>query len=162
VARARELGVETALAHGLRYLADVALGEGDLGQAAALLREYLGVAERLGMKSHVAEALRHSGYLARARGEARAAGRLFGAAEQMMEELGWSPAPIGHAEYDRHLRAARAELGEQAFEAAWAEGRAMTPEQAAAYALGEPLHTARVASRTERLGWGPPPQPPSA
>ena len=36
------------------------------------------------------------------------------------------------------MAAARAGLGEKAFAAAWAEGRAMTREEAVAYALEEP------------------------
>jgi len=43
--------------------------------------------------------------------------------------------PADPAEYER--AAARAELGKAAFAAAWAEGRAMTPEQAVAYTLEE-------------------------
>ena len=38
-------------------------------------------------------------------------------------------------EYDRALAAARAQLDEAAWNAAWAEGRAMTLEQAVTYAL---------------------------
>jgi DNA-binding SARP family transcriptional activator len=42
------------------------------------------------------------------------------------------------ADYERGVAAARAGLGEEAFEAAWAQGRAMTLEGAVAYALDEP------------------------
>ncbi|MFQ5796857.1 MAG: hypothetical protein ACE5JP_17685 [Candidatus Bipolaricaulia bacterium] len=38
-------------------------------------------------------------------------------------------------DYDRNVAAVCAKLDEEAFEAAWAEGRAMTPEQAIAYTL---------------------------
>jgi len=38
-------------------------------------------------------------------------------------------------ETERNVAAARAMLDPQEFDAAWAEGRAMTPEQAIAYAL---------------------------
>jgi len=38
-------------------------------------------------------------------------------------------------EYARYITKARAALGDAAYEAAYAEGRAMTPEQAVKYAL---------------------------
>jgi DNA-binding NarL/FixJ family response regulator len=50
-----------------------------------------------------------------------------------------------------HLAAARHRLDEEAFEAAWAEGRAMTPEQAIEYALDRPTKT-DTASETYPAG----------
>src|SRR5204862_6189657 len=41
-------------------------------------------------------------------------------------------APVYAAAYDRAVATARSQLGEQAFAAAWAQGRTMTPEQALA------------------------------
>jgi hypothetical protein len=40
-------------------------------------------------------------------------------------------------EYDRAVAAVRARLGEAAFAAAWAAGRAMAPGDAVAYALAD-------------------------
>jgi non-specific serine/threonine protein kinase len=40
-------------------------------------------------------------------------------------------------DYEGYIAAAHAGLGEAAFEAAWAEGRAMTPEEAVEYALSK-------------------------
>jgi hypothetical protein len=39
---------------------------------------------------------------------------------------------VEQANYEGAVAAARAELGEEAFDVAWAEGRSMTPEQALA------------------------------
>jgi hypothetical protein len=44
--------------------------------------------------------------------------------------------PADRAEYDRNVAAARAHLPATAFAAAWAEGQAMSLEQAVTYALG--------------------------
>jgi DNA-binding CsgD family transcriptional regulator len=44
--------------------------------------------------------------------------------------------PLYRAEYDRGVAATRAGLTEATFDTAWSEGRAMTPEEAVAYALG--------------------------
>jgi tetratricopeptide (TPR) repeat protein len=74
---------------------------------------------------------------------ARAA-RLFGAAEALRETIGAPLPPINRADYERDVAAARAQLHEDAFAAAWAAGRAMTLEQAIAEALG------KAAERTGR------------
>jgi hypothetical protein len=44
--------------------------------------------------------------------------------------------PIWRAEHERSLAAVRAQLGEAEMARLWAEGEAMTLEQAVAYALG--------------------------
>ena len=49
-----------------------------------------------------------------------------------------APLPLGDKPlYDRHLAQARAALDRLAFDAAWAEGRAMTLDEAVEYALGD-------------------------
>jgi DNA-binding NarL/FixJ family response regulator len=47
-----------------------------------------------------------------------------------------SPLARSGTNYEAHLSAARSRLGEEAWEAAWSEGRAMTQEEAVEYALG--------------------------
>jgi DNA-binding CsgD family transcriptional regulator len=54
--------------------------------------------------------------------------RLWGAAEQLRSTIGGSIPPMIQIIYQPFLTAARAVLGEGAFAAAWAEGRAMTLE----------------------------------
>lgn len=44
-------------------------------------------------------------------------------------------------EYEQMLASTRSELGEEAFAAAWAEGQAMTTEQAVAYAVGNMIES---------------------
>jgi hypothetical protein len=65
---------------------------------------------------------------------ARAA-RLLGAAAEMRAVTGHPPIVGSQAIHERNAAAIRAQLGEDGFAAAWAEGRAMTLEQAIAYAL---------------------------
>src|SRR5919206_392356 len=76
--------------------------------------------------------------VAASEGRVVAAAHLWGAAEAMLEKI-----EVGVHTYvpDRSLRqsqisGARAQLGEEAFAAAWAEGRAMTSEQDIEHALG--------------------------
>ena len=66
---------------------------------------------------------------------AERAARLFGAAEGLLEATGGGLAAADEAERDRYVALTREQLDESAFGAAWAEGRAMTMEQAVAYAL---------------------------
>ena len=60
--------------------------------------------------------------------------------------------PVGRQQssYERTLRAVRSHLGEEAFAALWAEGRAMTVGQALAYALAEGSQSAPVAGPSGR------------
>jgi tetratricopeptide (TPR) repeat protein len=63
------------------------------------------------------------------------AARLLGATETYRQNQG-IPLPFAHrSDYDRPVATIRAGLNEQAFTAAWAEGGAMTLEQAIEYAL---------------------------
>jgi predicted ATPase len=63
--------------------------------------------------------------------------RLFGAAEGLRRATGWVIGSIHRDDYPQRVTAARAALGEAAFAAAWAEGRAMSLEAAVADALEE-------------------------
>ncbi len=65
------------------------------------------------------------------------AARLFSAAEALLDAIGAHLEPADRVEFDRNVTAARAQLDEVAFAAAWAEGRTMNLEQAIAYALEE-------------------------
>ncbi len=70
----------------------------------------------------------------RGAGTERAA-RLWGAAEALREVIGSPRPPNEREEYERGLATVREALGEEVFSAAWAEGRAMSLEQAIEYAL---------------------------
>jgi hypothetical protein len=66
--------------------------------------------------------------------------RLWGAAEALRKTVGAPLSIEGRLYFERSMVAARAELGEAAWEAAFAQGMAMSPEEAAEYALGEGDH----------------------
>jgi hypothetical protein len=105
--------------------------------ALALCRESLVLGRKLENKSHIAICLTTLAGVIQATGDARRAVWLFGAAESLLQSLDAVLDPGGSLEYDSDLTAARTRLGESAFEEARAEGRAMTFEQAVAYALSE-------------------------
>jgi hypothetical protein len=70
-------------------------------------------------------------------GESEKAAQLLGAATLLLVELGADFEPVNRPFITEYLANVRAQLGKAAFEAAWAEGQAMTLEQAITYALDE-------------------------
>ena len=63
------------------------------------------------------------------------AGRLLGAVEGLWEGLGFSLSPADEVYFERSRSAVRAALGGEALAHALAEGHAMTPGQAVAFAV---------------------------
>jgi hypothetical protein len=62
--------------------------------------------------------------------EQERAARLSGAAEALRQAIGTRQAPAARGTRERLMRAVCEQLGAKAFAAAWAEGQAMTMEQA--------------------------------
>jgi hypothetical protein len=74
--------------------------------------------------------------VALAEGRPRRAAQLLAAARLIVENQ--QTHPVDRDDYERDVALARAQLGEEAFTAAWAEGQAMSLEQAIAFALADP------------------------
>jgi hypothetical protein len=72
-----------------------------------------------------------------ARGDPERAARLLGASEALLETIGVGLQCSDQFEVDRYEAAVREQLDQATFEAAWAEGRAMSLEQAVTSALEE-------------------------
>ncbi len=92
------------------------------------------MASELAEKVDCAYCMQGLAAVAASRGEPRRAARLLGAAEALLEAAGL----VLYAHNELHQRAADAtpeELGEQAWKEAREEGRAMSFEEAVAYAL---------------------------
>jgi predicted ATPase/class 3 adenylate cyclase len=109
------------------------LAEGFLKEALALERE-------LGNWAYGAYCLESFAGLAGARGQRARAARLWGAAEALRTDIGAPLPPDARPLYEPSMAAARALLGEAAWETAFAQGKAMSAEEAAEYALGEGNH----------------------
>jgi hypothetical protein len=62
---------------------------------------------------------------------------IWGAVAALRAKSGRRWAPTSKARYERELASARAQLGDEAFEAAWAAGGAMSHDQVLVQALGE-------------------------
>ena len=134
VALLRELGAGADTAVGLCNLGWMTLLQNDLGKAADLYEESLALAWDSGMQPMVLPTLEGYACLAGARGEARRAARLWGMA-QTLEAKGISRDTDFLAEADARISAVRSGMGEEAWEAAWRQGRAMTLEEAISYAM---------------------------
>jgi predicted ATPase len=119
----------------LTLLGRVAQERGEYDSARALHEESLVHFEALANRWGIAVALDGIAALAAAQGEPLRAARVHGSAEAVREAVHAILWPAIRAHYDRNLGAARAALPEHAFAAAWAEGRAMTQEEAVSYAL---------------------------
>jgi tetratricopeptide (TPR) repeat protein len=121
--------------HILGLLGHVERDAGNYSRAGACYRESLLLRQKKGDMLHIGCSLEDLAGLAGRQGQCERAARLLGAAEALYATLGRT-LPIASApEYERTVAASRAALGEEAFTAAWQEGRALTPDQAADYAL---------------------------
>ena len=137
LALSREVGERQAISVALNTLATLAQAERDHERARELFEEGLTVSAELGNESDVVHCLEGLASIAGAEGSIVRAARLWGAAEALLEEI-----EVGVHTYvpDRSLHqsqvaAARAQLEEAEWTAAWAEGLAMTSERAIEYAL---------------------------
>jgi predicted ATPase/class 3 adenylate cyclase len=146
--RAKTLGMESlSLAREMENKWFVAIVEGWVGLLAVwsgddqdlaerLLKEALALDRELGNWAYAAYCLESFAGLAGARRQEARAARLWGAAEALRTNIG-APLPLdSRLTYERSVATVRAQLGEAAWEAAFAEGRAMSAEEAAEYALG--------------------------
>jgi DNA-binding CsgD family transcriptional regulator len=146
----REMDHLAGMIESLALLARVATLRGDGMEAYALFEESLALARKMSPKGLLASCLEGLASLVvtHISGEARGsalhrepphglaggsplwAARLWGAAEALREAVAMPLPPVELASYERAVAATRTQLGEQAFGQAWAEGRALTPEQA--------------------------------
>ncbi|GAC1350462.1 MAG: hypothetical protein NVSMB27_33210 [Ktedonobacteraceae bacterium] len=152
-ARYRELGNEPRIAWTLSLLGRVLVAEGDLAGARTFYEESLILERRVNFdRSYldIAPALEGLAAVVAAQGEPTWAARLWGKAEAQRETIG-TPLPLLYrANNDHAVALACSQLDEPSFEAAWAEGRAMTLEQVCVargpVTIPEPLPTSQPAA----------------
>jgi non-specific serine/threonine protein kinase len=141
VALLRRLGGPGGIAFALSPLADLACHRGEYARAKTLYMEELEFRQQYGEKRQIAQCLEGLAIVAGGQGQPARAARLISAAAQVRETVGMPRLPHKRASTERGLSTVRSALGAWAFEAAWAAGRAMTLEQAVAYALDEDADT---------------------
>jgi predicted ATPase/class 3 adenylate cyclase len=122
----------------LRGLGLLARQRGDGELARRLHLEAVELAAALGDYPCTANSLAGLAFVAADTEHAGRAARLLAAVVRLRELSGMPPVSSdGRRTFDESVAAIYAALGDEAFAAAWAEGRAMTLEQAVAYALDE-------------------------
>lgn len=120
---------------------------GNADRAGALLKESLALFGQQGNKRLVAEALTMLAGAERVQGYPQRAATLFGAAQALYDATGSSVWTVNRHLYERDLTATRAQLADDTFKAALAEGRAMAFEQAIEYALARSEDAVPTAKR---------------
>lgn len=131
----RESGQTYTSLWSLARLGYVALRQGDLTRAYTLFMECQRRFKEVGWKIGVVYALEGLASLAVVQDRPERAVCLFAWADAMRQTIGNRRPPVEQADVDRDFAIIRAQLDEAVITAAQAEGRAMTLEQAIAYAL---------------------------
>jgi predicted ATPase len=135
----REAGNLFWTAYCLQNLAHVMLREGNWRRAAALLREALEIGREHQYVMVTNLYLAAMAGVALGRNEPRRAARLLGTVDTQLRRVGARFQPPDQNEHDHYLKLARTHLDATTFETAWAEGAAMTVDEAIAESL--PLRT---------------------
>jgi DNA-binding CsgD family transcriptional regulator len=133
----REQNHRHSVALVLDNLGWAALLENDSERAATVFTEGLMLRREIGEKEAVPGNLEELASVAGTQGETRRAARLFGAARMLREAMSVQQEYGEHALEAPYFSAARTQLDETSWEAAFEEGRAMTYEEAVEYALFE-------------------------
>jgi tetratricopeptide (TPR) repeat protein len=132
----RAVGNKSGVAWSLRIQGDTLAAHGDAPQAEASLRESLGLYRELGQKPDAAQVIESLANVAHLQGQHEHAALLWGAADALRQAIHAPRAPGLQLDYERSLADTRARLGDAAFDAKFAEGRALTLDQAFELALG--------------------------
>jgi DNA-binding CsgD family transcriptional regulator len=138
----------------LRVLGAAALAQGEYKRARTFLRESVARSRTIRHRRTIAFALAaFAGAVASdpesLADDVCAAARIWGAVEELREEVGIFLPVAERTRYEQAVATVRTHLDAATFAAAWAEGRAMTLEQVIAYALetqAEPPSPAAAAS----------------
>lgn len=139
---ARESGLDRELAIALQVLAATELVENDLKSARDHFRESIAALTRDPSVFWAARALQLLGLVTCRLGDGLRGARLLGAAERGRDLVGAALLPHDRQRLEPVIDATRDTVGEEAFRVAWQEGKALTLESAAAYALGDSANAA--------------------
>jgi tetratricopeptide (TPR) repeat protein len=141
VSVSQEMDDEWTVARNFVWLGIVTAYKGDdYEEAEGFLEEGFALIREVGDWEWVAYSLDSFAVIAGAKGQGERAARLWGAAEALRKTIGATLHGTDRPDYDRSVTAVRSELDEAEWEAAFAQGRAMSAEEAAEYALGEDDH----------------------
>jgi excisionase family DNA binding protein len=146
----RELENKVQCASTLRILGEAVQEQGDTVRAAAIYQEAFLLLNDLGHRWIQIGCLLGVAKLAGALGQAARAARLLAAQEPLRAAFGFALLPVEQPGYTRAVDAARGDLGDAGFAAAWQEGRSLSIGLAIAEAfavVADPVPTIAPASR---------------
>lgn len=126
----KEVGDNVGMADALLGLASVATMQGDFAAARDLYQESFLILQRIQYKELFPSCLEGLAAVAAEQSELVGAAHLWGAAEALREAICTPIPPVYRLGYERAVAKARAQVGNEVFASAWAEGRTMTPEKA--------------------------------
>ena len=130
VALAREMGDRESIAITLPSLAKIAIERGSAELARLALLETLAISQEIGATRPGHQALEVAALLGILRGEWARAAQFFGAVEAQMEQLGLRRTPSDEEFLSQRIAKARDALGDAAFAAREAAGRALPLDEA--------------------------------
>ena len=118
--------------------------QGHIAQAKPLYRETILEWQNLGHRAAVAHELECLAMIGKTQEEEQRAARLFGAAEALRESINIPMTPFERIEYEGEVNDLRSNMDEVVFAKAWAEGRALSMEQAILVATEDPSNSEQV------------------
>jgi predicted ATPase/class 3 adenylate cyclase/DNA-binding CsgD family transcriptional regulator len=133
----------------LTQRAFIAMAQGDPGQAERDAHDALAIATRTLGYLRVTDTLECLARLSTDDGNHSYATRLLGAADAIRQRTGEGRLPMYQDSYEAGLVTLRKALGDNDFDAAWAEGAALSTEEAIAYA-----QRGRGGRKRPASGWG--------
>ncbi len=131
----RQTGDKLVSAQSLAILAKIAHKQGDAVRAIQHFQASLTVFREFGHQDELTQCLQGLAGVLADQGQAVAAARLFSAAEALRELLGVALPALDRHEHEQQVASVRHMLGDALFAATWAEGRALTLDEAVAHAL---------------------------
>ncbi len=150
----REIDYRWYIVMMLYALGRVEAQRSDLRAARSRYLESLALAQEMGDKWMIPFDLEGLASVFATQGELRLAAQLWGAAAVLRERTTYPLPPVDRPSYERAVATARLHLGEQAFAAAWQEGRTMTLEQVLAaserVALSTPTSAGQPSTTTAK------------
>ena len=122
---------------------------GNLGAAEDSFHKALELATACGDPAEVADALEAIGGCAAAQESYVESVRLLAAGVRAREAIGYARFPTDQPRFEFAVELGKTALGEEAFDAAWAEGAAMSTDEAVAY-----VERGRGERKRPSVGWG--------
>jgi non-specific serine/threonine protein kinase len=131
----RELGDMNFLAYSVRRLGQLAWREGDYKEAMALYRESLIKNQAVGDPRGVIACLAGFAAIGLAQRKYERAAQIMAAVETQLVSIGIRLLPVDKMEHERNLTLLRTQLDEKILNKFWAKGKAMSLDEAIAFAL---------------------------